>query len=90
MSNESSYGGDAPCNYANLGAYTSEYSMQVPPQGKVSSGAYIVPQWNPITYNSLTSPGNSCSGYPNINNAYGKDAGRCQTTYRTSLCGNKQ
>lgn len=78
---------DAPCHYGNLGAYNSGYSLGVPPQGKVTSGAYIVPTWSPISYNSLSSKIPSCSGYADITNAYGDDAANCQTTYRTSLCG---
>ena len=75
-----------PHSYAVLGAYNSQYSMSLKPQGKVTAGAYIVPTWSPISYDSLTSPVPSATGYSNIQTAYGKDAGRCQTTYRTSLC----
>lgn len=82
--------GGASCNYGQLGNYTDGYSMNIPPQGKVTSGAYIVPVFSPISYESLTAKVPSCSGYPSIINAYGDDAERCQTTYRTSLCGNKQ
>lgn len=83
--------GAAACSYAALGGYNDGYSMNVPPQGKVTSGSYIVPSWSPISYDSLTNKVPSCSGYADITNAYGKDAARCQTTYRTSLCGgNKQ
>lgn len=80
----------APCAYAQLSNYTADYSMDVPPQGKVVTGKYIVPTWNPISYDSLTQKVPSCSGYSNISDAYGSDAGRCQTTYRTSLCGNNR
>ena len=79
--------GGSSCAYAPLGNYNGEYSMGVPAQGSVSSGSYIVPSWGAIGYDSLTSTVPSCSGYYNITNAYGADAGSCQTTYRTSLCG---
>jgi hypothetical protein len=79
--------GGAACSYSNLSNYTANYSMTVPAQGKVITGQYIVPTWSPIAYDSLTSKVPSCSGYSDITNAYGKDAGSCQTTYRTSLCG---
>ena len=79
--------GGSSCSYASLGAYNSEYSLGVAPQGKVITGQYIVPTWSPISYDSLTARVPSCSGYADITNAYGKDAGSCQTTYRTSLCG---
>lgn len=81
--------GSAPCNYGMLGAYNAGYSMNVPPQGKVTSGAYIVPTWSPISYDSLTAPIGNCSGYFGIESAYGANAAQCQTTYRTSLCGNR-
>uniref|UniRef100_A0A6C0ELC9 Uncharacterized protein n=1 Tax=viral metagenome TaxID=1070528 RepID=A0A6C0ELC9_9ZZZZ len=78
----------ASCNYANLGNYNEGYSMNIAPQGKVTSGAYIVPTWSPISYDSLTGEVPSCSGYSGINAAYsGAGGGKCQTTYRTSLCG---
>lgn len=82
--------GGASCSYANLGSYNDGYSMNIAPQGKVTSGAYIVPTWSPISYDSLTSSVPSCSGYANIESAYGADAASCQTTYRTSLCGGQQ
>lgn len=78
----------AACAYADLGTYNSNYSsVGVPFQGKVTSGAYIVPTWSPITYDSLTARVPSCSGYSDIMTAYGADAGSCNTTYRTSVCG---
>jgi len=78
----------ASCSYAALGNYTADYSLNIAPQGKQINGAYIVPTWSPISYDALTSSVPSCSGYADINQAYGKNAGTCQTTYRTSLCGN--
>lgn len=91
MSNNAEYNNwmsnGAACSYASLGGYNDGYSMNVAPQGKVTSGAYIVPTWSPISYDSLSSKVPSCSGYAPIDAAYGADAARCQTTYRTSLCG---
>lgn len=82
--------GGASCSYGSLGEYNAGYSMDVPPQGKITSGAYIVPTWDPISYDSLSNPFGSCSGYATINNAYGQGSGKCQTTYRTSLCGGQR
>jgi len=79
--------GSSACSYAPLGQYTGDYSMGVPFQGKVSSGLYIVPTWGAIGYDALTNKVPNCSGYYDVNSAYGADAGNCQTTYRTSLCG---
>jgi hypothetical protein len=81
----------ASCAYAALGQYNADYSMNGPAfQGKVTSGAYVVPTYSAISYDSLTSKVPSCSGYSDIMTAYGADAGNCQTTYRTSLCGGAQ
>lgn len=80
----------ASCNYANLGAYNQGYSMQIAPVGRTTQGSYIVPQWNAISYDSLTGDIPTCSGFATIESAYGTGAGNCQTTYRTTLCGNKQ
>jgi hypothetical protein len=80
--------GSSSCSYAPLGQYSGDYSMGVPFQGKVTSGAYIVPTWGAIGYDALTNKVPNCSGYFDVNSAYGSNAGNCQTTYRTSLCGN--
>jgi hypothetical protein len=79
--------GSASCHYGTLDKYNNGYSMGVPPMGKVITGQYIVPTYDPIGYESLTAQVPSCSGYSSIESAYGKDAARCQTNYRTSLCG---
>jgi hypothetical protein len=73
--------------YASLNNYSSGYSMDVPPQGKLITGQYIVPTYDAIGYESLTAKVPNPSGYSDINAAYGKDAATCQTNYRTSLCG---
>jgi hypothetical protein len=79
--------GSSACNYAPLGQYTADYSMGVPFQGKVTNGLYVVPTWGAIGYDALTNNVPNCSGYFDVNSAYGANAGNCQTTYRTSLCG---
>jgi len=79
--------GGSPCNYSSLGSYNDPYSMGVKPQGRVpTAGAYIVPQWDAISYDSLIAKVPSCSGYSNIDSAYGKNAGNCNTQYSTMLC----
>ncbi len=80
--------GSAGCNYTKLQSYNTPYQMGVPFQGKVVTGRMIVPTWNAVGYDSLTSQVSNCSGYNDISSAYGADAGNCQTTYTTSLCGN--
>jgi hypothetical protein len=84
--NHSTSGGPS-CAYATSRNYSNGYSMDVPPQGKVITGSYIVPTYDAIGYESLTAKVPNCSGYSDINAAYGKDAAKCQTNYRSSLCG---
>lgn len=79
--------GAAACNYAPLGQYNDGYNMGVPPQGRATKGVYITPVWGGIGYDALINKVPNCSGYFDINSAYGANAGNCQTTYRTSLCG---
>ena len=80
------------CSYSALGGYTDNYSMNVPVQGRVTSGNYVVPTWAGPSYNTLEAKGGnpSCSGYPNIGNAYGENAPNCQTTYRASMCSSQR
>lgn len=79
--------GGNSCSYSSLGNYNGPYPMTVPFQGKVTSGSYIVPTWNAIGYEDLTAKNPSCSGYGNIQSAYGADAGgSCQTTYTSVPC----
>jgi hypothetical protein len=77
-----------PCQYAPLGQYTSGYAYGFTPQGHQVSGIYVVPTWAPINHDSLIMS-SSCNGYPTIMNAYGKEAGSCQTQYATATCSNK-
>lgn len=80
--------GSSACSYAPLGQYNATYSMNnVPFQGTVTSGSYVVPSWSPIGYDALVNQAPSCSGYFDVQSAYGVDAGNCQTNYTTSACG---
>lgn len=83
--------GGSACSYGQLGAYNNGYSLGVAPVGKVSqTGKYVVPQWQGVSYDMLTAKVPSCNSYFNVENAYGSSSANCQTTYRTSLCGNNQ
>ena len=74
------------CAYNQLGTYTSGYSMGVANAGKPTSGAYTVPVFGGMSYNTLAGSG-SCSGYGSIMTAYGVGAnGQCAQRYTTSLC----
>lgn len=87
MSNPDRYTSPA-CDFASLGNYSADYSMNVPNVGKTTSGVYTVPAWDAISYDSLTSKVPSCSGYSNITSAYGSGAGACNTKFVKATCGN--
>ncbi len=80
--------GSASCQYAGLNSYNSGYAFGFTPSPKQLSGTYIVPNYPPINHNSLTMSA-SCAGYPSILNAYGQNAGNCQTQYGTVPCNSK-
>ena len=42
--------------------------------------SYSVPNYGPVKP-TLIAAGNSCAGYPNVMDAYGKNAGNCVTNY---------
>ena len=76
------------CSYARLASYNkgSNNGPAITP-GSVS-GKYIVPAYGAPGYNTLTAKGvPSCSGYYNINSAYGKNSGEgCSTQFVQKLC----
>jgi hypothetical protein len=76
------------CSYATLAHYNNgSAGMRPPVPATTVSGKYIVPTWSAPGYNTLMhNDVPSCSGYFNIQAAYGKDAGSCSTKYVTKLC----
>ena len=92
MSDNSNTSVNGPaCAYNTLGRYNGSSKggvghPQVAPT--TVSGSYIVPDYGSIGYNALTGSGQSCSGYPSIQGAYGKGANNCNTKYMARLCGN--
>ena len=78
------------CSYNNLGNYQGANNTMPPVRAGVSSGVYLTPNYSAIGYNALTHgvpPGCSSQPYFSITNAYGKNAGSCNTTYTQRLCG---
>ena|SRR3990167_5449146 len=91
MSSSSEYtkptSGGAGCAYQTLCSYNIGGQMAPMGNSKTVSGRYIVPSWDPISYDTLSHGGmGSCGSYFNIQNAYGKNAGKCNQSYVTSLC----
>ena len=77
----------ACCSYATLNNYNMGSSGMSPPVPATTvSGYYVVPSWNPRV--NLVKEGNSCSGYPSILGAYGKNAGSCDPQYHQQPCNN--
>ena len=77
------------CSYANLSNYNNGSQGTNPPvSASVISGVYVVPEYSSPGYNTLShnSNGPSCSGYFNIQNAYGANANNCSTKYVQKLC----
>ena len=79
--------GSASCSYKNLNNYNGREPgmMNLPVPPTTTSGYYVVPAWNPRV--SLTKGGcPSCSGYPSIQGAYGKNADKCSPKYQEMPC----
>jgi hypothetical protein len=76
------------CQYKNLGTYSGSSSTMAALPARTTQGKFVVPGYNAISYDTLnhgaTVP--SCSGYFNIQKAYGSGAGNCSTKYTTALC----
>lgn len=81
------------CNFAQLGTYNHGFRGIRPPIPMTSvSGYYVVPAYGGPSYSTLLHGGSgSCGGgsgcgYFQIGQAYGSDAGNCNTQYMGSLC----
>jgi hypothetical protein len=75
------------CSYTSLDKYNIQSPGVTPPiPTNTSVGYYTVPTWNyRLPYNTLSS-NSSCSGYPGITDAYGKDAVSCAPQYTQQPC----
>jgi hypothetical protein len=80
------------CAYASLGRYNNQGAaglMGTPPiPSSTTTGMYVVPAYGMPGYDALThgSAQPSCSGFFNITNAYGANAGNCNQQYVRSMC----
>lgn len=85
--NNSSVNGPS-CSYANLNNYNAgSQGMRPPVEATTVSGKYVVPDYAPPGYNTLTNNGApTCSGYFNIQSAYGQSAGSCDTKFTARMC----
>ena len=74
--------------YSTLATYNwSSFLGNVPPVPATTvTGFYIVPDYKSIKYDSLTSTNPSCTGYRNIQSAYGADAANCDQKYLRKSC----
>lgn len=77
--------GGSSCSYATLDNYNKSDGMQVPrPTGNATG--YIVPDYGAPGYNTLIHGPATCSGYPEIANAYGSKDGNCNQQYVRTMC----
>jgi len=76
------------CNYASLARYNANKGVSGIPVPRTNvSGVYLVPTYGAPGYNTLThNSAPSCSGFFNINTAYGQNANNCNTQYVKSMC----
>lgn len=71
--------------YANLHNYNGSSSL-VPNRSGGASGVQIVPVFGAPGYDSLQL-GGGCGGYPGVMDAYGQNAGSCNTKFVQRMCG---
>lgn len=77
--------GGPSCSYTTLSQYNTPSGIHLPrPVGSV--GGYIVPSYGAPGYGTLQHGEATCSGYPDIEAAYGKSAGCCSQQYVRKLC----
>jgi hypothetical protein len=76
------------CSYARLSRYNnSTQGMNPPVPATTVSGKYVVPDYAPPGYDTLThNSAPSCAGYFNIQGAYGKNAGSCGDKFVSKVC----
>ena len=79
------------CSYTTLNRYNNRSSQDInknpPVPATTVSGKYIVPTYSSPGYNTLMhNSAPSCSGYFNIEGAYGSDSKSCSTKYITKEC----
>lgn len=78
------------CSHNTLCNYYGSRSTMAPVRAGAVQAAYLTPDYAAISYDALThgnkSPG--CVPYFNIKQAYGANAGSCNTGYTARLCKN--
>ena len=83
--------GAASCNYATLNSYNRSQGMKpsVPAGFVPGSMVPVFPTFGSVGYASLQhgKQGGSCSGYFNVQSAYGSGAYNCGTKYLHKVCG---
>ena len=86
--NNNYYNTNPNCQYSTLNTYNrTSFLGNVPPVPPTTvTGFYVVPDYKSITYNSLVGAVPSCTGYRNIQSAYGEDAADCNQQYVRKSC----
>ncbi len=85
--NDSSYPQGQSCNYSTLASYNN--SGPSFPKARPTKGVYVVPAFTQSGYSTLTHDNsNTCGGYFDISDAYGRGANTCNQKYLVSACDN--
>jgi len=79
------------CSYVSLSNYNSSSAGTLGSPAanpNTVTGTYVVPNYAAIGYGALTHDASSpsCSGYFDIQTAYGANANACDTQYSSSKC----
>ena len=78
-----------PCSYTNLSTYNNgAQGMASAPAMSAAARELIVPTFGGVAgYNTVSGRGvPTCSGYANLQSAYGNNAGGCSSQYVSKLC----
>ena len=86
--NNDNYNTNPNCQYSTLNTYNwTSFLGNVPPVPPTTvTGFYVVPDYKSITYDSLVGAVPSCTGYRNIQTAYGANAADCNQQYVRKSC----
>ena len=91
MSEYSNSSSSGSCSYATLSSYNTRQqgTMETaPPTGssQYTTGFFIVPSYEGISYTTLTHGNTGCSNRLSITDAYGADANKCNQKYEKRQC----
>ena len=78
--------GGPSCSYATLSHYNNGSKGMQPPRPAGTATGYVVPAYGAPGYGTLQHGPATCSGYPDIGDAYKGGGGSCNQKYVRKLC----